>query len=117
PLPLLDGPMRLRQAIRQVQEQLSATTAKLRQSGAGKQAGILDAQRLILDDPAFVDAVVASMARGMLADQAVQSALEPYVAMLVASPDPVFQARAADLRDVIHQVQKALQGRPGTLPN
>lgn len=116
-LPLLDGPKRLRRAIRQVQEQLSATTAKLRQSGAGKQAGILDAQRLILDDPAFVDAAVAAMARGVLADQAVQSALEPYVAMLVESPDPVFQARAADLRDVIHQVQQALRGRPGALPN
>src|SRR5438094_10272733 len=61
-VPLLDGPQRLRRAIRQVQEQLSATTATLRQSGAGKQAGILDAQRLILDDPAFVDAAVASMA-------------------------------------------------------
>lgn len=116
-LPLLDGPKRLHGAIRQVQEQLSATTAKLRQSGAGKQAGILDAQRLILDDPAFVDAAVGAMARGVLADQAVQSALEPYVGMLLESPDPVFRARAADLRDVIHQVQKALQGRPGTPPN
>lgn len=115
--PLSDGPERLRRVIRQVQEHLSTTAAKLVQSGAGKQAGILDAQRLILDDPAFVDAAFGAMASGVPAGQAVQSALEPYVGMLLESSDPVFQARAADLRDVIDQVQKALHGGPATVPS
>jgi len=37
--------------------------------------------------------------------------------MLLASPGPFFQARAADLRDVTRQVQNALRGRPATAPN
>lgn len=108
-----DGRERLQRAIGQVREQLSATTAKLRQSGAQTEAGILDAQQLILQDPAFVDAAHAAMAKGVPAAQAVQDALEPYVAMLLKSDDPVFRARAADLRDVTHQVQRAL--REGTV--
>jgi len=77
----------------------------------------MDAQRLILDDPAFVDAAMSAMSGGVVAEKAVQSALEPYVGMLLASPDPVFQARAADLRDVTRQVQNALRGRPATVPS
>ena len=111
------GPDQLRHAIAQVQNQLTATAERLRRTGVEKEAGIMDAQRLILDDPAFVDAATSAMAGGVAAEKAVQSALEPYVAMLLASPDPVFQARAADLRDVTRQVQNALRGRPAAAPN
>src|SRR5438309_3654525 len=111
------GPGQLRHAIRQVQDQLTATAERLRRTGVEKEAGIIDAQRLILDDPAFVDAATSAMAAGVAAEKAVQSALEPYIAMLLASPDPVFQARAADLRDVTRQVQNALRGRPAAAPS
>ena len=111
------GPDQLRHAIRQVQDQLTATAEKLRRTGVEKEAGIIDAQRLILDDPAFVDAATSAIAEGVAAEKAVQSALEPYVAMLLASPDPVFQARAADLRDVTRQVQNAIRGRPAAAPS
>lgn len=112
-----DGRERLQRAIGQVREQLSATTAKLRQSGAQAEAGILDAQQLILQDPAFVGAAHEAMAKGVPAAQAVQNALEPYVAMLLKSDDPVFRARAADLRDVTHQVQRALRNGTVVLPS
>ena len=111
------GPEQLRHAISQVQDQLTATAERLRRTGVEKEAGIMDAQRLILDDPAFVDAAMSAMSGGVVAEKAVQSALEPYVGMLLASPDPVFQARAADLRDVTRQVQNALRGRPATVPS
>ncbi|MFI4927999.1 MAG: phosphoenolpyruvate--protein phosphotransferase [Burkholderiales bacterium] len=111
------GPEQLRHAIAQVQDQLTATAERLRRTGVTKEAGIMDAQRLILDDPAFVDAAMGAMAEGAAAEKAVQSALEPYAAMLLASPDPVFQARAADLRDVTRQVQNALRGRPVAAPS
>ena len=111
------GPDQLRRAIVQVQDQLTATAERLRRTGVEKEAGIMDAQRLILDDPAFVDAAMSALAAGASAEKAVQSALEPYAAMLLASPDPVFQARAADLRDVTRQVQNALRGRPAPAPN
>src|SRR5438445_12371919 len=111
------GPGQLGHAISQVQDQLTATAERVRRTGVEKEAGIMDAQRLILDDPAFVDAAMSALAGGASAQNAVQSALEPYAAMLLASPDPVFQARAADLRDVIRQVQNALRGRPAAAPN
>src|SRR5438094_1059644 len=111
------GPDQLRHAIAQAQDQLTATAEKLRQTGVEKEAGIMVAQRLILDDPAFVDAAMSALAGGASAEKAVQVALEPYVAMLLASPDPVFQARAADLRDVTRQVQNALRGRPAAASN
>jgi multiphosphoryl transfer protein len=111
------GPDQLRHAIAQAQNQLTATAERLRRTGVEKEAGIMDAQRLILDDPAFVDAAMSALAGGAPAEKAVQSALEPYAAMLLASPDPVFRARAADLRDVTRQVQNALRGRPAAAPN
>lgn len=111
------GPVQLRNAIAQVQSQLTATAERLRRTGVEKEAGIMDAQRLILDDPAFVDAAMSALAAGASAEKAVQSALEPFAAMLLASPDPVFQARAADLRDVTRQVQNALRGRRAPAPN
>ena len=111
------GPDELRHAIAQVQDQLTATAERLRRTGIEKEAGIMDAQRLILQDPAFVDAAMSALAAGAPAEKAVQSALEPFAAMLLASPDPVFQARAADLRDVTEQVQSALRGRSGPTPN
>src|SRR5438094_732023 len=111
------GPDQLRHAIAQVLDQLTATAERLRRTGVEKEAGIMDAQHLILDDPAFVDTTMSAMAGGAPAEKAVQVALEPYVAMLLASPDPVFQARAADLRDVTRSVQNALRGRPTTAPN
>ena len=66
-----DEPEQLRPASRRVQGQLSAAGESLRQTGVKKEAGIMDAQRLILDDPAFVDAAMNTMADGVAAEKAV----------------------------------------------
>ena len=110
------APGRLTAALALVRTALAAKADRLRSAGAGSEAGILDAQSLMLDDPALLDGSLALIARGVSADDAVEQALEPFAAMLRESPDPVFQARAADVRDVIMQIRRALRGTADTPP-
>jgi len=104
------GADRLHRAIEAVKARLSAMTARLMVSGASAEAGILEAQALMLDDPALLDGALELVRRGTPADVAVAETMAPFAAMLRASPDPVFQARAADVDDVVEQVRRALHG-------
>jgi phosphoenolpyruvate-protein phosphotransferase len=108
-----DAPQRLRLALAQVKQNLELSAARLKSGGAAAEAGILEAQALMLDDPALLEGSITLIARGIPADRAVQESLEPFAAMLRASPDPVFQARAADVDDVADQVRRALHGKSG----
>lgn len=110
PLTGPEAPDRLATALAQVRTALGTKAGRLRAAGATSEAGILDAQALMLDDPALLDGALALIARGVAADVAVEQALEPFAVMLQASPDPVFQARAADVHDVVAQVRRALRG-------
>lgn len=87
-----------------------SSAQRLRADGAGAEAGILEAQALMLDDPALRDTAFTLLGQGMPADRAVAESLEPFAAMLRASDDPVFRARAADVDDVAAQVRRALHG-------
>jgi multiphosphoryl transfer protein len=111
------GADRLHRAIEEVKARLSATTARLTASGASAEAGILEAQALMLDDPALLDGALGLIMRGTPADVAVAETMAPYAAMLRASPDPVFQARAADVDDVVEQVRRALHGWSDSPPS
>ena len=110
------GVEQLRRAIEQVRADLAATTARLQAAGLTAESGILEAQALMLDDPALVDGASELMAQGRPADESVATALAPFADMLRASPDPVFQARAADVEDVVGQLRRALHGAGGTPP-
>jgi phosphoenolpyruvate-protein phosphotransferase len=111
-----EGVERLARAIEQVKADLAAKTARLQANGLTAEAGILEAQTLMLDDPALIDGAADLMAQGRPADEAVAAAMAPFAQMLRASPDPVFQARAADVEDVIDQLRHALHGVPATPP-
>ena len=115
------APGRLMTALEEVKASLTAKGDRLRARGATAETGILDAQALMLDDPALLDGALALIAQGRLADDAVEQALEPFAAMLRGSPDPVFQARAADVHDVVAQIRRALrgltEGRPPAQPS
>src|SRR3989442_12782131 len=56
------------------------------------------------------------MARARPADESVVTAMAPFAQMLRASRDPIFQARAADVEDVVEQLRRALHGAGGTPP-
>src|SRR5206468_8296197 len=64
----------------------------------------------MLDDPALLDGASSLIRNGRPADAAVGETMAPFAEMLRASSDPVFQARAADVEDVVEQVRRALHG-------
>ncbi len=111
-----EGVEQLRRAIEEVRADLAGKTARLQSAGLTAESGILEAQALMLDDPALVDGVAELMAQGRPADESVASAMAPFAEMLRTSPDPVFQARAADVEDVVDQLRRALHGAGGTPP-
>ena len=104
------GAVELGRAVELVRGRLAAATARLHANGAAAEAGILEAQALMLEDPALLDGARERVLQGTPADVAVAETMAPFAAMLRASSDPVFQARAADVDDVVEQVRRALQG-------
>jgi multiphosphoryl transfer protein len=111
-----EGVDQLGRAIEKVKVDLAAKTARLQASGLIAEAGILEAQALMLDDPALLDGATELITQGRPADEAVAATMAPFAEMLRASPDPVFQARAVDVEDVVEQLRHALQGVTGTPP-
>src|ERR1700680_4410074 len=81
------GAERLQRAIEEVKTRLSTAAARLTASGASAEAGILEAQALMLDDPALVDGASALIVQGTPADVAVAETMAPFAAMLRASAD------------------------------
>ena len=104
------GINRLQVAIEDVKSTLAAKAARLEMNGAAAEAGILEAQALMLDDPALLDGASILIRKGGPADVAVADTMAPFAEMLRGSTDPVFQARAADVEDVVAQLQRALHG-------
>ncbi len=104
------GINRLQIAIRDVKLALATKAAGLEASGAVAEAGILQAQALMLDDPALLDGASSLIRKGRPADAAVGETMAPFAEMLRASDDEVFKARAADVEDVVEQVRRALHG-------
>ena len=104
------GINRLQIAIREVKLALATKASGLEASGAVAEAGILQAQALMLDDPALLDGASSLIRTGRPADAAVGETMAPFAAMLRASDDEVFKARAADVEDVVEQVRRALHG-------
>ncbi len=111
-----EGVDRLLRAIEQVRADLAIKTARLQASGLTAEAGILEAQAMMLDDPALLDGASELMTLGRPADEAVAQTMAPFAEMLRASNDPVFQARAADVEDVVEQLRRALHGASDSPP-
>ncbi len=84
------------------------------------EAGIFEAQLLMLDDPNLVGrAEEAIRTGGLSAEEALERAgAECAAALLRAVPDESWRARAADVADVVGRVLDALAERPGpSLPS
>src|SRR5437588_7340958 len=110
------GITRLQIAVREVKAALTSKAARLEANGAPSEAGILEAQALMLDDPALLDGASELIRKGNPADAAVKATMAPFAEMLRASDDAIFQARAADLEDVVDQLDRTLHGISDTPP-
>src|SRR4030081_3159997 len=73
-----EGVDRLRRALEQVKADLAGKTARLQSAGLIEESGILEAQALMLDDPALVEGASALMEQGQPADQAVATTMAPF---------------------------------------
>ena len=104
------GINRLLVAIKEIKASLTAKARRLEADGAAAEAGILEAQALMLDDPALFDGSSSLIRRGQAADVAVFETMAPFAEMLRASDDEIFRARAADVEDVVEQIRRSLHG-------
>ncbi len=105
--------MRLQAAQERAAAELAALREVQRDRLPPEELAIFEAQELMLQDPELMAAVEAELAGGASAEAAWIKAVEAFAAQLAALPDPYFQARAADVRDVGNRVLRHLAGSPG----
>ncbi len=91
--------------------ELTALATRLRERGREEEAGILDAQALMAEDPELLDAARAAIGGGASATAAIVAAGEEQAAILAAIDDEVLAARAADVRDVAERIARAIRGQ------
>ncbi|SNB67941.1 phosphoenolpyruvate--protein phosphotransferase [Thermoflexus hugenholtzii] len=103
---------RLEAARQQAAAELAALQEANRDHLPPEELAIFEAQTLMLQDPELLAQVEAALAEGASAEAAWSQAVEAFVAQLAALPDPYFQARAADVRDVGNRVLRHLMGAP-----
>jgi phosphotransferase system enzyme I (PtsI) len=89
--------------------QLEEISARLRSEGHESEAGIMDAQSLMVRDPSLLDAVYTRIEVGQPAARAVQEAAADVKVALEALEDPYLAARAADVQDVADRIIRALR--------
>jgi phosphoenolpyruvate-protein phosphotransferase len=100
---------RLDAAISSAAADLDSIIEKQR-SLASEAADIFEAQRLMLTDPDLLAYSRQAIAGGASAEAAWRAGIEHAEAALQALPGPVFQARAADVRDVGDRLLRVLLG-------
>jgi phosphoenolpyruvate-protein kinase (PTS system EI component) len=110
PIDTADERQRLRAAIAAAATELHALSRRAAAEIGAAEAGIFDAQALMLEDPTIGERAAELIERDRLdAVQALERAAEEQAALLAAMPDPLWQARAADVRDAARQALTHLQ--------
>ncbi|MFZ5827301.1 MAG: phosphoenolpyruvate--protein phosphotransferase [Bacillota bacterium] len=94
-------------ALLQGEAQLDALAATADQQGQE----ILQAHKMMLQDPELHSLVEQGVAAGKSADAAVSEAIDQFAAMLESLGDEYLRERAADVRDVGRRLLAALSGR------
>ncbi|NTV63980.1 MAG: phosphoenolpyruvate--protein phosphotransferase, partial [Oscillochloris sp.] len=114
PEPAAEALARLDAAIAEVDAAIAALEDQLRAADKAEEAEIFAAHRMLLADPTLRDRAAALIITGSQnAAQAIGAAGEEQAGELLALDDPYLSARAADVRDVVSQVQRRLTGAKG----
>jgi phosphotransferase system enzyme I (PtsI) len=101
---------RFERAVARSERELKKIAVVAHQKLGDNSAGIFDAQKLVLRDSQFYDAVVERVREhGSGAGWAVQTVLEEHRRRLEASPNAALRERAADFLDVQNRVLRNLQ--------
>lgn len=86
-------------ALAQAATELGRVAAGLRGAGLADEAEILEANRLMAEDPSLI-ASVRELGARLAPAEALRTAAEGYAAVLAALSDPMLAARAADVREL-----------------
>ncbi len=98
----------LDKALATVDAQLSSTVRDASQRGAVGEAGIFAVHRVLLEDPALLDAARDAISLGKSAGFAWREAIRAQITLLAQVEDMLLAERAADLRDIEKRVLRAL---------
>ncbi|WP_153101465.1 phosphoenolpyruvate--protein phosphotransferase [Paraburkholderia hayleyella] len=98
----------LDKALAEVDAELNATVRDASQRGAVGEAGIFAVHRVLLEDPALLDAARDLVSLGKSAGFAWREAIRAQIAVLAKIEDTLLAERAADLRDIEKRVLRAL---------
>jgi phosphoenolpyruvate-protein phosphotransferase len=91
--------------------ELGALAERLRATGRASEAGILDAQALMAEDPELLGAARRRIEAGATVAEAAVAAGDEQAALLEALADEVLSARAADVRDVASRIARIVRGQ------
>lgn len=102
----------LAQGEQRAREELEAGIARFREAEPEK-ADILSAHLEILNDPCVMESIQQKVREELLCwEQAVWDAYQEVLAMFAELEDPMFQGRAADLKDVRDRLLRCCAGKP-----
>jgi len=99
------------QALADVAEELGRAAVRLRAAGLVDEAEILEANRLMSEDPSL-ESEVAELALELPAAVAVARATDHHASLLAGLDDPLLAARAADVRELGRRAARLLSGAP-----
>lgn len=105
----------LDQALGAVDAELDHTVRSASQRGAVGEAGIFAVHRVLLEDPALIDAARDLISLGKSAGFAWRETIRAQIAVLGKLDDPLLAERASDLRDIEKRVLRALGLSAGTM--
>ena len=99
-------------ALEQARLELQELHDSLAQRTGEKEAAIFKAHQMMLEDPMLAQKVREAVEAGQIIEQAVVTATDSLAALLAAMADPLFAARAADVKDIGARVLRILLGLP-----
>jgi phosphoenolpyruvate-protein phosphotransferase len=102
---------RLAAAVARAREDLAEATKGMTSAVGREEAGVFEAQALMLDDPELIGRAERLIQDALCpAERAIEEAGADVAAQLESLPDEYLRARAADVRDVAARVRAVLEG-------
>ena len=102
---------RFEEALIETRKQIRQIQQTLRQQTQSKDASILDAHLMVLDDRTFIEEVIGTVRKDLKnIEWVVQWASDKYASVLDAVDDDYLRERVADVRDVARRIIRNLLG-------
>ena len=102
---------RFEEALVETRKQIRQIQQTLREQTQSKDASILDAHLMVLDDRTFIEEVIVNVRRDFKnIEWVVQSASDKYASVLDAVEDDYLRERVADVKDVARRIIRNLLG-------